>query len=243
MKLRKMLVVCGLTIATVLSGCSLTPASKEEADKTTNVVESGTQDTANEVVPEGTVDVVDTNAADTENVEDGGEGLSESSDFNALLAYRDVLEAAPALTGDRPEVEDLTLTPEESKALFGEHVDYYTLTDLDRNGIPELITLSVVNVAWVTTSIYTYVDGNVALVEAYEQTSTAEGTYTSFICNDGHFHSYWRGNTPEGDMEENIAYVLEGSSMVQVDCAMGLDDTGAEFIANYPENLDLVLQY
>lgn len=81
------------------------------------------------------------------------------------------------------------------------------------------------------------------MVEAYEQTSTAEGTYTSFICNDGHFYSYWRGNTPEGDMEENIAYVLEGPSMVQVDCAMGLDDTGAAFVENVPENLDLVLQY
>lgn len=38
MKIRKMLVVCGLTIAPVLSGCSLTPASKEEDNKTTNVV-------------------------------------------------------------------------------------------------------------------------------------------------------------------------------------------------------------
>lgn len=148
----------------------------------------------------------------------------------ARNAYRELLKSAPALTGEHAELNDASFGYEQNQAAFGNHVDLFALTDLNADGIPELITQSVVNFRWTPVSVYTYADGKVVLLKdpqepqahgTFEQNSAANGAYLTYICSDNHIHSVWRGTTPIGDAEENHAFVLKGTALTAVDCAVG----------------------
>lgn len=144
-----------------------------------------------------------------------------------LLRYQELLKAAPALEGEHPELEDASFTDEKNRELFGEHYDMFAVTDLNQDGIPELIASTVINFRWVPVSVFTYADNEAVLLKdpageavngTLEQNSSANGSYVTFICSENHIHSLWRGNTPVGEMEENHAYALVGTTLTEVDC-------------------------
>ena len=156
----------------------------------------------------------------------------------ALSAYRSILEAAPALEGEHEELSDASFGYEQNLKTLGEHYDSFALSDLDQNGVPELIVMSVVNFRWSPVSVYTYADGAAVLLHdpldaqspvTYQQNSSANGAYTLYFCADGHIHSLWRGAAPIGEMEENHAYALEGTVLVAKDCPLGEEDTSVSF--------------
>ena len=156
----------------------------------------------------------------------------------ALSAYRGILEAAPALEGEHEELSDASFGYEQNPETFGEHYDFFVLSDLDQDGIPELIVMSVVNFRWAPISVYAYADGAAVLLHdpldpqspvTFWQNSSANGAYTLYLCADGHIHSLWRGATPIGEMEENHAYSLAGTALIAEDCSLGEEEGSVSF--------------
>ena len=173
----------------------------------------------------------------------------------ALSAYRDVLEAAPALEGEHPELEDASFGYEQNLQRFGEHYDAFALADLDGDGVPELIAQTVVNFRWTPVSVFTYTDGSAVLLKSpldpaspatLEQNSSANGAYTLLICGEDHLHSLWRGDTPVGEMTEEQVFALEGGALTLTDCPLGESESSVYFSdiaqTNTAENRDAILR-
>lgn len=181
MKAKKILLLCMVTLAVMLSACRRSEAAPQEAPSA-----------------------------------------------KALTAYREILQAAPAIEGEHEQLQDATFGYEQNQALFGNHYDLFALADLNQDGIPELIAMSVVNFRWAPVSVFTYADGNAVLLKdpldggthgTFEQCSTAGGAYYTCICEENHLHSVWRGTTPIGEeAEENHAYVLGENGLAEVEC-------------------------
>lgn len=180
-------------------------------------------------------------------------GTSTSND-DALSAYQEILKAAPAIEGEHEELMDASFDYEQNLAKFGEHYDSFAITDINQDGTPELIALSTVNFRWNTVSVYTYADGNAVLLKdptsadshgTFQQQSTANGAYTTYICEENHIHSVWRGTDPAGEaVEENSAYALDGTTLTLTGCTVGESGNIVYFndiaVANTTENADAI---
>lgn len=173
----------------------------------------------------------------------------------ALSAYQKILEAAPELEGEHEELADASFGYEQNLEKFGDHYDQFALSDLDQDGVPELIALTVVNFRWTPVSVYTYADGEAVLLKnpldaqspvTFEQNSSANGAYAVYFCEENHIHSVWRGISPVGEAEENYAYALEGTTLVLKDCPAGENENTVNFSdiakANSAENRDAIMQ-
>lgn len=152
------------------------------------------------------------------------------TESGGLKAYRDILQAAPAMDLTREELSNAAFGYEENLALFGNHLDSFAILDLNGDGTPELIAQSVVNFRWAPISVYTYADGKAVLLKdpldanahgTFEQNSSANGAYLTYVCGENHIHSVWRGATPVGEEEENYAYILTGTALTLTDCTTG----------------------
>lgn len=174
----------------------------------------------------------------------------------ALSAYQKILEAAPELEGEHEELADASFGYEQNLEKFGDHYDQFALSDLDQDGVPELIALTVVNFRWTPVSVYTYADGEAVLLKnpsdaqspvTFEQNSSANGAYAIYLCGENHIHSVWQGTNPIGEaVEENYAYALEGTTLVLKDCPAGENENTVYFSdiakANSAENRDAIMQ-
>lgn len=227
MKLKCILLVCGLSFAIVLGGCSMSPSIEP-----------------NEDVQEATEEEVSQEDAQAE------------LKAKALLAYQNILKAAPAIEGEHEELEDASFDYDQNQKMFGNHYDSFAISDINQDGIPELIALSMVNFRWNLVSVYAYADGTAVLLkhpqdgEAHgtlNQMSTANGAYITYICEENHIHSVWRGTNPMGEEEEeNSAYVIEGTTLNATDCSVGENENTIYFSdvakANVAENVEAITQ-
>lgn len=217
------LAVCSLLIAVLLIGCGKA-ATSEPAPQPQ-------QTTQTETAPE------------------------KSPKEMALSAYQEILKAAPAIEGEHPELSDATFGYEDNQKLFGNHIELFALCDLNQDDIPELITMSTVNFRWTPVSVYTFADEKVVLVQdpsgaattcTFEQNSSANGAYVTYVCEENHIHSVWSGDTPVGVMEENEAYVLDGTVLTSVECAAGETEKAVYFsdmaVENTAENADAMVK-
>lgn len=179
------------------------------------------------------------------------EAPTEAPQASPLAAYQALLEAAPALQGHPEELDDAAFGAEENHAKFGDHIEQFALYDLNNDGTPELIVSSVVNFRWVPISVYTLVDGKAVLIAdplgestqaTFQHNASANGAFTLSICEDHHLHSIWQGSTPAGEMQEEAAYALTGTTLTAVNCA----NTGTLFealaVANTAENIAAAFQ-
>jgi len=160
----------------------------------------------------------------------GGEiDVAQGDDVEKAIAeYKQILKAAPAIEGEHEELQDAGFGYEENQAMFGNHYDCFAIEDIDKDGTPELIASSIVNFSWAPISIYTYHGGKVVLLKdpanvdahgTFEQSSTANGSYVTYICGEDHIHSVWRGTNPMGEPEEeNSAYIVNGTELTPIDC-------------------------
>ena len=187
----------------------------------------------------------------------GGCGKAATDETHkALIAYQEILKAAPAIEGEHIELEDASFGYDQNIERFGNHYEVFALLDINKDEIPELMALSVVNFRWTPTSVYTFVDGKAILLKdqtdleahgTFEQRSTANGGYITYICEENHIHSVWRGTNPMGEVEEeNHAYVMEGTNLITVDCGIGENENSIYFYdiakANTAENVDAMIQ-
>lgn len=234
MKLKTVLLICSLLLAMVLVGCG-----KDKPSAPSEPVAPTQQIPEKEVIPE-------TAPTESETVEP-----EKTAAEKALSAYQEILKTAPAVEGEHPELGDASFGYEENQALFGNHYDMFALCDINQDDIPELIVLSTVNFRWTQVSVYTYADGEAVMLEmtahcTLDQNSAASGAYITYICEENHIHSVWRGNTPIGEVEENSAYTLDGTSLTAVDCTVGENENTVYFYdiakANTAENVDAMIK-
>lgn len=159
----------------------------------------------------------------------GGCGSSpkKAPEVQALECYQEILQAAPALEGEHPQLEDASFDDVQNREQFGSHYDQFAVFDINKDGIPELIASSVINFRWVPISVFTWADGKAVLLTdpageaangTFEQCSTANGAYITYLCEENHIHSVWRGMTPVGEAEEDLAYSLDGSHLTAAVC-------------------------
>ena len=234
MRLKSVLPVSSILLAIGLVGCGKTSPSEPIAEP---------QQLAEAEVLQETV------PTESETVEPG-----KSSEEKALLAYQEILKAAPAIEGEHVQLGDASFGYEENQELFGNHYELFALCDINQDDIPELIVLSTVNFRWTPISVYTYTDGKTVLLKdpfdtaahgTFEQNGSANGTYITYICEENHIHSVWRGTTPMGEEEENYAYALEGTSLTAVDCTVGENENTIYFSdiakTNTAENADAMI--
>lgn len=172
----------------------------------------------------------------------------------ALSAYQAILEASPALEGDHEELYDASFNYEQNLDMFGNHYDQFVLMDLNQDDVPELIALTVVNSRWTPVSVYTYAEFGILISNpvdpfsevTFEQNASASGAYNIYFCEEGHIHSVWKGDTPVGEVEENSAYALEGTTFVLKDCLAGENESTVYFSdvakTNSAENRAGILQ-
>lgn len=262
MKIKCALLVCGLALATVLGGCgdssstslgqeitandSADDASKEKEDKDQDEAkddasqndESGSADTDND--SEG--------SSEDSSKEDGSKedtDVTDSADVTtqALRAYYEILSAAPAIEGEHAELDDAAFGYEDNLAMFGKHLDWFYVYDINKDGVPELIASSVINFRWAPVYVYTYADGQAVLLQdpiqpisygTFDQCAIANGAYMTFFCDNNHVHSLWAGAVMGDQMEEDNAYTLEGTSLVPATC----DIEGHDSCTHFSENAD-----
>ena len=184
------------------------------------------------------------------------EQMQQDLDVTMLSAYRNILKAAPSIEGDYAQLGDASFGYEQNQEMFGDHYEFFALFDINQDEIPELIAMSTVNFRWTPVSVYTYADGEVVLLKdqcdleahgTFEQNSSANGAYITYICEKKHIHSVWKGTNPMGDPEEeNHAYVIEGTSLKAVDCSIGENENTIYFYdiakANTTENVDTMIK-
>lgn len=167
----------------------------------------------------------------------------------AATAYQTILALSPAIQGENVGLNDLTFGYEDSVAKYGTHFDYFAVEDINKDGTPELIAMSVVNSAWTPVAVITYNDGAVLLENpldpnkdiTFQQMSTAGGSYKLYTCKDGHIHSVWSGETPVGFMEENNAFAINGTTLEKVECNSDVAVNFADvFVQNTEENRNTI---
>lgn len=211
MKLKSILLICCLLLATIFCGCGKLSPSE---------------------IPE------------------------KKLDENALLVYQEILKAAPAIEGEHAQLDDASFGYEQNQEQFGNHYELFALCDINQDEIPELIAMKTVNFRWTEIYVYTYSGEEAVLLKdpldaaAYgtiEQNSAANGSYITYICEENHIHSVWRGTNPMGgEEEENYAYALEEMRLTTVDCTAGESDNSVSFYdiakENSAENVDAMLQ-
>lgn len=262
MKWKPILLVCSLLLAATLVGCSRAPSVRpvDEPQKTADTevshepaqIENRT-DNSSVDEPQQTTEAKTSHEA--EPTESGTDEPEKSLEEKALFAYQEILKAAPAIEGEYAELEDASVGYEENQALFGNHYELFALCDINQDDIPELIAQSTVNFRWTPISVYTYADGEAVLLKdpldtaahgTFEQNSSANGAYITYICEDSHIHSVWRGDTPIGEAEENYAYALEGTTLTEAHCTAGEGDNTIYFydiaMANTAENVNAMVQ-
>lgn len=174
----------------------------------------------------------------------------------ALEAYRDILKAAPAIEGEHDELMDASFNREQNHERFGDHYDMFAVIDINQDGVPELIAQSVINFRWTSLAVYTYTDGAAILLQdsqsspekgSIDQMSTANGAYTTYICEAQHIHSVWSGADPFGEeLEENSAWAIDGTTLTAAECAEGENEKIVYFYdiaqVNNTENADALVQ-
>lgn len=234
MKLRAILIVCSFLLVMIFCGCgkALPIEQIDESQRKTNV------DVSHDSTP-------------TENVASAQE---ETLKEKALREYREILKAAPAIEGEHEELFDVSFDCEQNRELFGDHYELFALNDINQDGIPELIALSMVNFRWTQIYVYTYANGQAVLLKdqsypeaqcTFDQNSTANGAYIIYFCEKNHIHSVWRGTTPIGEVEENSAYALEGTCWNAVECTIEESENSINFyvvaMENTIENVDAMI--
>lgn len=177
---------------------------------------------------------------------------AEAPAEKALQMYAELLQLYPAVIPNNPEIlGDLSFGYEENLAQFGEHYDYFSVLDLNNDGIPELIATTIINNGWMPVSVFQYraQENELQLLKdplapeshaTFEHMSTAGGAYSLYICKDNHLHSCWGGDTPIGYQEENHGYVLTQEGLAAVDCEISnRTDNASDIAVNFRDILQV----
>lgn len=229
MKLKCALLVCGLTLATVLGGCGSSVGDSHssivsEIDKDSDTDKESNQD--------GDSENADSTNSESDSADQNDNTSDSQPDNQADMtkavnkAYYEILKAAPAIDSETAEICDAAFGYDDNIAMFGEHIDSFALYDINNDGVQELITYRTINFRWGQISVYTYADGKAVLVKSadssatysFDQNASANGGYATYFCEYNHIHSVWSGATPMGEfVEENTAYTVDGTVLNYAD--------------------------
>ena len=211
MRIKYALLICGLSLVTVLGGCGSSAAD----DK------NGSGNESSEVI------VLDDESENEDEELDIEDETQDESTNEALKAYYEILSSMPAIEGEHDEIDNAAFGYEENRAMFGDHLDAFLVYDINKDGVPELIASSTVNFRWEPIYVYTYADGQAVLLKdpvqpdshgTFEQNASANGGYLTYFCDNNHIHSFWGGNVMDEQMVEDYAYELNGTELILTDC-------------------------
>ena len=155
------LLVCSLFLAAALSGCGKVQPPGSGADvqgpADTETPQENVQSPAGTETPQENVQTpADTEAPNEDaQTEIPSDEPDEELKEKALSAYREILEAAPAIEAGHEELFDASFDYDQNRQTFGGHYEQFAFYDIDRDGIPELIALKTVNFRWTPVSVYT----------------------------------------------------------------------------------------
>lgn len=274
MRVKKLLAICSLSLVTMLSGCGSGASSEMTSNIEETTSEEALQDITHEATSEEsfeeTIIKASDNASEETSTETNSEEISQDASktenatgtanddtkANALAAYQQILRDAPALEGNPEELQDASFGYEQNMEKYGKHYDDFAITDIDQDGTPELIAMTVINTKWTPVSIYTYANGNAVLLNdpleptdhgTFELNSSANGICSLFICKNNHVHKIWHGSTPvDENAEENYGYTLSNATLSATDCteSEGSYSTGFTDISkpNTAANIDAITQ-
>lgn len=92
------------------------------------------------------------------------------------------------------------------------YVSCFATTDIDKDGIPELITQTNVNFRWYVVRIYTYKNKKVKPYKfsnnknaVFDNCATAAGGYYFYICKNGHIHNNYSSGWDSEDQIYKIS--------------------------------------
>ncbi len=81
------------------------------------------------------------------------------------------------------------------------YVSSFSICDIDKDNVPELITYTGVNFRWFIVRIYTYKNSKVTPYKfndgndvEFDNCATANGSYNFYICSKGHIHNNYVGS-------------------------------------------------
>ncbi len=125
-----------------------------------------------------------------------GKAEAASKKTKALKAYASVLKKNPSRykeMGDRFYDAAFTLYDDS-------YLDSFFLYDMDKNGVPELFTITYKNARWEIIRIYTWKNQRVRLCKfsdgtdaVFDNCHTANGAYYFSICKKRHIHNVYSG--------------------------------------------------
>lgn len=221
MKMKYALLICGLSLVTVLGGCGSSAADDKNG--------SGNE-------PSEVIVLDDENESKNESEDESADEVTnteyDETTKEALKAYYEILSSMPAIEGEHGEIDNAAFGYEENHAMFGDHLEAFFVYDINKDGIPELIASSTVNFRWEPIYVYTYADGQAVLLKdpvqpdshgTFEQNASANGSYLTFFCENNHVHSLWGGWVMDEHMVEDYAYELNGTELILTDCDLDHD--------------------
>lgn len=162
----------------------------------------------------------DEGASETIADEQTGALAAETETMDAAMqAFYTILSAMPAAEMNDDDFYDAAFSSDENIAKYGSHIEYAVVRDLNMDGMPELICMTLYNFRWENITIYSYIDGQAVLVGELDNRHTAAGAYNTYVCGDGHIHNVWSGTDPMGNyVEELMVYQFDGRNLVETTC-------------------------
>lgn len=228
MKIKSVLLMCGIALVAVLGGCGSVAANEQNTvanESEVEIIDFGTSD-AEDISDETSAEKEEGDSVDEKEGEESKE-TSDQATKEALKAYYEILSSMPAIEGEHDEIDNAAFGYEENHAMFGDHLDAFLVYDINKDGVPELIASSTVNFRWEPIYVYTYADGQAVLLKdpvqpdshgTFEQNASANGGYLTYFCDNNHIHSFWGGNVMDEQMVEDYAYELNGTELILTDC-------------------------
>lgn len=139
-------------------------------------------------------------------------GIMPGKDVQAASAKKKAMKAYASFLAKHPSKTFKNYGDAGFSSADKSYVNSYFLSDMDKNGVPELFTYTNVNFRWFIVRVYTYKNGKVTLCKfadgsdaEFNNNASANGSYNFYICKKKHIH-----NAYSGGMESN-EFVYKGA--------------------------------
>jgi len=198
-------------------------------DKVEELVDKGKEDKAiklmldvqDDIDEDVFIDLIES-LQENEGEDSANEVIIGNEENIVLQAYYELLSMKPAAEISDDDYYDASYGVDDNIAKYGEHIEYASVRDINKDGVPELLCMTLYNFRWEYITIYSYIDEQVILVGELDECHTAAGWHNAYFCEDGHIHNAWVGTDPMGnDASYEEVYLFDGRGLALTDCFKG----------------------